>query len=67
MKSTLTLSVLAASAIVLSAGEPVTLKLWPQGAPEPAGFKSEPEKEMPPKDAKDVKRVTNVTEPTITV
>lgn len=43
------------------------MKLWPSGAPEPAGFKSEPEKTMPPKNEKDVLRVTNVTEPTITV
>jgi acetyl esterase/lipase len=49
------------------AGEPVTLKLWPKGAPEPTGFTSEPEKTIPPKDDKDVLRVTNVTEPTITI
>lgn len=49
------------------AAEPITLKLWPNGAPEPAGFKSEPEKEIVKKNDADVKRVTNVTEPTITV
>ncbi len=56
-----------AAAFSLHAAEPITLKLWPGGAPEPAGFKSEPEKVMPPKDEKDVKRVTNVSEPTITI
>lgn len=51
----------------LSAAEPVTLKLWPNGAPEAAGFKMEAEKEIPKKNDADVKRVTNVTDPTITV
>lgn len=54
-------------AVAAHAAEPVTLKLWPQGAPEPAGYTSEPEKELPRKNDQDVKRVTNVTEPTITV
>lgn len=67
MKSITTLFAFATTALTLHAAEPLTLKLWPKGAPEPAGFKSEPEKVMPPKDEKDVKRVTNVTEPTITV
>lgn len=51
----------------LHAAEPVTLKLWPGGAPEPAGFKPEPETVIPPKNENDVKRVTNVSEPTITL
>jgi acetyl esterase/lipase len=51
----------------LYAAEPLTLKLWPNGAPEAAGFKSDAEKEIPKKNENDVKRVTNVTEPTITV
>ena len=55
------------TAAALHAAEPITLKLWPKGATEPAGFKSEPEKMIPPKDEKDVKRVTNVSEPTITI
>jgi acetyl esterase/lipase len=54
-------------AVAAQAAEPVTLKLWPTGAPEPAGFTSEAEKEIPKKNDADVKRVTNVTEPTITV
>lgn len=65
--SLLTAAVLTALLNFAKAGEPITMKLWPNGAPEPAGFKSEPEKVIPPKDEKDVKRVTNVTEPTITV
>jgi len=54
-------------AVALQAAEPVTLKLWPQGVPDPAGFKIEPEYEKEKKDAKDVKRVANVSEPTLTV
>jgi acetyl esterase/lipase len=67
MKLTLSLLALAATSLALHAAEPIEVKLWPKGAPEPAGFTSEPEKVIPPKDEKDVKRVTNVTDPTITV
>lgn len=67
MKSIATLLILVSSSFALRAAEPLSLKLWPQGAPEPAGFTSEPEKVIPPKDERDVKRVTNVTEPTITI
>ncbi len=62
-----TILCLALTAFSLHAADPIELKLWPKGAPEPAGFTSEPEKVIPPKDEKDVKRVTNVTEPTITL
>ena len=56
------------SAVVsLQAAEPLTLKLWPKGAPEPAGFKVEAEMEVPKKNDADVKRVTNVSNPTITI
>src|SRR5438128_2290423 len=55
------------TAASLHAAEPITLKLWPKGAPEPAGFKPAPEKVIPPKDENDVKRVTDVSEPTITI
>lgn len=51
----------------LHAVEPLTLKLWPKGAQEPAGFKVEAETEIPKKNDADVKRVTNVSEPTITI
>lgn len=54
-------------ALAAHAAEPVTLPLWPQGAPEPAGFTLEAEKEIPKKNDADVKRVTNVSVPTITV
>lgn len=64
MRSLLILPWLALS---VQAAEPITMNLWPQGAPEPAGFTSEPEKELPRKNDADVKRVTNVTVPTLTV
>lgn len=51
----------------LFAAEPITLKLWPGGAPEMAGVTLEAEKEMPKKSADDVQRITNVTDPMITV
>ncbi|HEY2574138.1 MAG TPA: alpha/beta hydrolase, partial [Verrucomicrobiaceae bacterium] len=51
----------------LRAADPIIVKLWPNGAPEPAGFKIESEKEMTKKTDSDVKRVTNVSEPTITL
>ena len=60
-------ALLLISAFSLHAADLLTIKLWPAGAPEPAGFKSDPEKVIPPKDDKDVKRVTNVSEPTITL
>ncbi len=49
----------------LMAAEPVVVKLWPAGAPEPEGYRCEPEKVIPPKSEKDVVRVTNVSDPTI--
>ncbi len=61
------LLLLGCSACCLQAAEPVTLKLWPEGAPEKAGVVIEAEKRIEPKNANDVLRVTNVTEPTLTV
>ena len=55
------------SSLPLLGAEPITVKLWPTGAPEAAGFTSEPEKVIPPKTNSDVKRVTHVTDPTLTV
>ncbi|MFM2176585.1 MAG: hypothetical protein RL015_683 [Verrucomicrobiota bacterium] len=55
----LTLSVAA------QAAEPLTIKLWPLGAPEKNGFKIGPEQEMNKGDG--IKRVTNVSDPTITI
>lgn len=50
----------------LMAAEPAAvLELWPQGAPEPAGFVLEPEREVPKKNANDVMRITNVSKPSI--
>jgi acetyl esterase/lipase len=51
----------------LFAAEPIQLKLWPQGAPEKPGFKSEPEKKIVKEPSDGVVRLTNVTEPMITV
>jgi acetyl esterase/lipase len=45
----------------------VILKLWPEGAPEKPGVRVDPEKVIPPKTERDVVRVTNVSEPTLTV
>ena len=42
------------------------LKLWPQGAPEPAGFVLAPEQVVPPRDGAQ-RRLMNVAEPTISV
>lgn len=47
--------------------EPVVLKLWPEGAPEKATVVIEPEKRIEPKGPNDVLRITNVSEPTLTV
>jgi acetyl esterase/lipase len=63
--SLLLLSLLAA--LPLHASEPLVVKLWPTGAPEKPGVTIEAEKRMEPKNEKDVLRVTNVTEPTLTV
>jgi hypothetical protein len=48
------------------AAEPMVVKLWPSGAPEKPGVKIEAEKEVPKKNAEDVQRITNVTDPMIT-
>jgi acetyl esterase/lipase len=63
--SLLLLSLLAA--LPLRASEPLVVKLWPSGAPEKPGVAIEAEKRIEPKSGKDVLRVTNVTEPTLTV
>ncbi len=64
MKLTAALVLVSSS---LFAAEPIVLKLWPGGAPEKPGVKIEAEKEMPRKSADDVMRLTNVTEPMLTV
>lgn len=52
---------------VLQAAEPVVVKLWPNGGPEPAGVDIGAERTIPPKNDQDVLRVTDVTDPTISV
>lgn len=49
----------------LSAAEPITIKLWPQGAQEPAGFSVGPEASVDKGDG--IMRTSNVTDPTLTV
>jgi acetyl esterase/lipase len=49
------------------AEELLTLKLWPGGAPEKPGVRIEAETWIPQKSEKDVKRLTQVSEPTITL
>ncbi len=53
--------------LALHAEEPSPLKLWPEGAPEKPGFALDPEKRIEPKGSNDVLRVTNVSEPTLSV
>jgi acetyl esterase/lipase len=49
----------------LNAADPIVIKLWPNGAPEKPGFKIEAEQELQKGDG--IKRVTNVSEPTLTI
>lgn len=57
-----------AMAAQVAAAEPKTVvKLWPNGAPEKEGFTLEEEKEIPKKNENDVKRLTNVSDPTLAV
>ncbi len=49
-----------------SASEPLELKLWPQGAPEPSGFVLGPEHITPPRDGAQT-RLMNVAEPRISI
>jgi acetyl esterase/lipase len=51
--------------LAIQAGEPITIKLWPQGAPEKTGVKIGPEEVIQKNDG--IKRVTNVTDPTLTI
>ncbi len=58
------LAALAAGSV--HAAEPFTLKLWPQGAPELAGFAPAAEYGTPKRDGAQ-KRLMNVSEPTLSV
>ncbi len=62
MKLTSLILLLALSS---QAAEPVVIKLWPSGAPEKPGVKIGPEEEIQKGDG--IKRVTNVTDPTLTI
>ena len=61
------LALLSLSTLPLHAADPLVVKLWPNGAPEPAGFTCGPETDMPKKSENDVKRLTNVSDPTIAI
>jgi acetyl esterase/lipase len=63
----LILAFLLSATLPLKASEPLVVKLWPSGAPEKPGISIEPEKRIEPKNEKDVLRLTNVTEPTLTI
>lgn len=52
-------------ATAMAAADSVTIPLWPDGAPEPAATKIGPEREPESKDG--IRRLTDVTEPTITI
>lgn len=54
------------SAAVLAAG-PLEVKLWPEGAPEKPGVTVEGERVLPPQGDGDVVRLTNVSDPTISI
>jgi len=58
---------LTCSSLSLQGADPVTLKLWAEGAPEKQGVVIEPEKRIDPKGPNDVLRLTNVSEPTLSV
>lgn len=61
------LPLLSFASMASQGAEPITLKLWSEGAPEKPGVVIEAEKRMEPKGPTDVLRVTNVSDPTITV
>ena len=62
----LALALALALPLSLGAAEPTVVKLWPGQAPGETKDLG-PEIATPPKDAKDVKRVSNVSEPTIAI
>ncbi len=51
----------------LSAADPEVLTLWPDGASEPAGFKADPEAEITRDKPDGVRRLGNVSVPTLTI
>jgi acetyl esterase/lipase len=61
----LLLSVFSLATCSVFSSEPTTMKLWPEGVPEKAGFKTEPEQDVTKEDG--IRRVSHVSEPTLTV
>ena len=57
---------LCLSCAALNAAEPVTIRLWPNGPEEPAGFQAKPGEEKP-SEKDGLKRSSGVNDPTITV
>ena len=66
MRRPFALALALALPLSLGAAEPTVVKLWPGKAPGETKDLG-PEIATPPKDAKDVKRVSNVSEPTIAI
>lgn len=60
-----TLAALFVTSAVIHAADPITLPLWPEGVPEKPGFKIEPEQDIKKDDG--IRRVSNVSQPTLTV
>lgn len=54
-------------AFTAAAADPVIVRLWPQGAPEKPGVTVGPEQEIRREKDDGIKRLTNVSEPTLTV
>lgn len=54
-------------AVTAAAADPVIVRLWPQGAPEKPGVTVGPEQEIRREKDDGIKRLTNVSEPTLTV
>ena len=49
--------VVSSCAVAAPAAEPVTLRLWPDGAPDPAGFVAGPEHIVPPRGDTQMRRL----------
>ena len=52
---------------IVRAAEPTVVRLWPEGALEKPGVMIDAEKVLPPKGESDVLRITNVSDPTISI
>lgn len=68
MKRLLTLSLLSLGFVALTpAAEPVVIQLWPKGAAEKEGFKIEPEGYIKKDKDDGIKRLGNVSDPSLTI